>query len=158
MSGWVRNQRWRPGTGSRYELTYISACMRDGNEIPTATPMCFRSCNMTALVQILSYVRVSGISKMAAYNRKPAGLFEDLTLFISSFLLHYLELCRRYFCTINDYLILSYLILSYLTSQLQVQKSKQVNDILKYLRFFTRPIHVTNISDWWLSQRAVLSP
>jgi len=35
LSGWVRNQRWRPLTGSGYEITYISACVRVSNEIPT---------------------------------------------------------------------------------------------------------------------------
>jgi len=44
--------------------------MRDSNTIATAIPMFLRSSNMTALVRILSYVWVSGISKMVAYNRK----------------------------------------------------------------------------------------
>jgi len=39
---WVRNQRWRPVIGSGYEITYISACMHDCNEILTAIPVCFR--------------------------------------------------------------------------------------------------------------------
>jgi len=69
LSGWVRNQRWRPGTGSAYEIM-CSAAMQDDNTIPTAILMFLRSSNMTALiVRILSYVRVSGISKMAACNR-----------------------------------------------------------------------------------------
>jgi len=38
-SGWVRNLRWQPATGSRYLMTYISACIHDGNEIPTVIPM-----------------------------------------------------------------------------------------------------------------------
>jgi len=33
--GWVRNQRWPLITGSAYEITYISACTQDCNEIPT---------------------------------------------------------------------------------------------------------------------------
>jgi len=45
-------------------------CIHDSNEIPTAIPILSRSCIMTALVQILSYVRVSSISKIVAYNRK----------------------------------------------------------------------------------------
>jgi len=39
MSGYVVNQRLRPLTGSRYEITSISA--RDSNEISTATPTCY---------------------------------------------------------------------------------------------------------------------
>jgi len=63
------NYRWRPGTGSAYEIT-CSAAMRNSNKITTAMPKFFRSSNMTALARILSYVRVSGISKMAGCNRK----------------------------------------------------------------------------------------
>jgi len=48
----------------------MSACAHDSNKFPTAIPMFLRSSNMTALVQRLSYVRVIGISKMAAFNRK----------------------------------------------------------------------------------------
>jgi len=44
--------------------------MRDSNEISTAIPMFLRLSNMTALVQTLSYVRMSVISEMAACNRK----------------------------------------------------------------------------------------
>jgi len=51
LSGWVRNQRWQPVTGpvtgSGYEITYISDCMRDNNEIPTAIPMFSISSNTT---------------------------------------------------------------------------------------------------------------
>jgi len=59
----------------------VSACIHDTNEIPTATPTLSRSCIMTALVRILSYVRVSSISKMAAYNwisafRLQAAIFD----------------------------------------------------------------------------------
>jgi len=43
--------------------------MQDSKKIPTAIPVFFRSSNMTALVRILSYVRVSGISKMTACNQ-----------------------------------------------------------------------------------------
>jgi len=38
MSEYVVYQRWRPLTGSRYEITYISARIHDSNEISTATP------------------------------------------------------------------------------------------------------------------------
>jgi len=31
--GWVRNQKWQPGTGSRYEITYVLARIHDGNTI-----------------------------------------------------------------------------------------------------------------------------
>jgi len=69
VSGWIRNQRWRPGIGSAYEIT-CSAAMRDSYKIPTAIPMFLRSSNMTALVRILSYIWVSGILKMASCSRK----------------------------------------------------------------------------------------
>jgi len=49
LPGWVVYQRWRPATGSGYRITYISACMHDSNEIPTAIPMFKRSSNMTGL-------------------------------------------------------------------------------------------------------------
>jgi len=70
VSGRVRNRRWRPVTGRAHKTTCISACTHDGIQNPTATPMLSRSRIMTALVRILSYVRVSGISKKTAYNRK----------------------------------------------------------------------------------------
>jgi len=73
----VRNQRWPPGTGSRYEITCSSACVRDSNEIPTATPMFSKASNVTALVQILSYFRVNGISK--ACNRKLILIYHKFT-------------------------------------------------------------------------------
>jgi len=41
FSGCVRNQRWRPGTGSANEIT-CSATMRDGNKILTAIPNVFK--------------------------------------------------------------------------------------------------------------------
>jgi len=92
LSGWVRNQRWRPGTESAYEIT-CSAAMLDSNQIPTAIPMFLRSIDWcfkgtsTQKGQFVPtagegnrqhdctcantvHVRVSGISKMAAYNRK----------------------------------------------------------------------------------------
>jgi len=37
-SGWVASQRWPPLAESRYAKAYISAFIRDNNEIPTATP------------------------------------------------------------------------------------------------------------------------
>jgi len=49
---------------------YISACIHDSNKIPTSRLMLSRSGIMTELVRILSNVRVSGMSKMAAYIRK----------------------------------------------------------------------------------------
>jgi len=36
MSEYVVYQRWRPLTGSRYEITYISAHIHDSNEVSTA--------------------------------------------------------------------------------------------------------------------------
>jgi len=72
VSGWVRNQRWRPVTGSEYGITFISACIHDSNEIPRAILMFSKSgitTATTALVRILSYVSVNGISKMADNNR-----------------------------------------------------------------------------------------
>jgi len=65
-----KSKKLPPGTRSRSEITYISAGTNDNNKIPTALPMVLRLSNMTALVRILSYVRVSGISKMAVCNRK----------------------------------------------------------------------------------------
>jgi len=38
LARWVRNQRWRPVNGSGYEITYISACMRDSNNIAFPVP------------------------------------------------------------------------------------------------------------------------
>jgi len=46
--GWVINQRWRPVSGSGYDIAYISACMRNSNVISTAIPMC--SVSTTRLV------------------------------------------------------------------------------------------------------------
>jgi len=45
MSGYVVSQRWRPLTGSRYEITYISARTDDNNEISTANPTFSRFSN-----------------------------------------------------------------------------------------------------------------
>jgi len=53
---------------SSYQIR-CSAAKRNSNNIPSAIPMFLRSSNMTALVRILSYVMMSGISKMAACNR-----------------------------------------------------------------------------------------
>jgi len=39
LSSWVRIQRWRLVTRCGYEITHISACMHDSNEIPTAIPI-----------------------------------------------------------------------------------------------------------------------
>ena len=39
--GLVGNQRWRPLTGSRYDITYTSACIHHSNETPTVMPMFF---------------------------------------------------------------------------------------------------------------------
>jgi len=69
LLGWVRNQRCRPGTGSAYEIT-CSLAMRGSIKIPTVIARFLRSSNMTALVRILSYVRVISILKMAACNQK----------------------------------------------------------------------------------------
>jgi len=70
MSGYVANQRWRPLTGSRYEITYISTSTHDSNEISTATPTFPRSSNSVKLVPILPDVNGSLKSKMAAVKQK----------------------------------------------------------------------------------------
>jgi len=57
-SGWVIYQRWPPVTGSAYEIAYISACMRDSNEIPTDIPLFLASSIITGLIRILFHVRV----------------------------------------------------------------------------------------------------
>jgi len=66
MSGNVVNQRWRPLTGSRYEITYISARTDDSNEISTATPTFLRFSNSVELFSILPDVNGSRKSKAAA--------------------------------------------------------------------------------------------
>ena len=53
MSGYVGNQRWRPITGSRNDITQIWASMHDRNEIPTAISMFSGSGNKTRLLQRL---------------------------------------------------------------------------------------------------------
>jgi len=53
MSEYVVYQRWRPLTGCRYEITYISARIHDSNEISTSTPTFSRSSNSMELVSIL---------------------------------------------------------------------------------------------------------
>ena len=50
---------------NRNDITYISASIRDGNEISTAIPMFSGSGNTKILVGILSDVRVCPKSKMA---------------------------------------------------------------------------------------------
>jgi hypothetical protein len=45
MSARTKNQRWPPSTGSTYVTSYISACIWDSNEIPTATPTFSGSAN-----------------------------------------------------------------------------------------------------------------
>jgi len=64
------NQRRLPLTGSRYEITYISASIHDSNEIPTAIPMFLRSGDTNKLLRRLSDVRIREKSKMALINRK----------------------------------------------------------------------------------------
>jgi len=46
---------------------------------------------MTALVRILSSVTISGISKMAAYNRKCVRNNVNLSLYTSSIMMHDLK-------------------------------------------------------------------
>ena len=53
MSGYVENQRWWSKTGSRYDITHISACIHDRNEIPTAIPMFSGSGYTIKLLRIL---------------------------------------------------------------------------------------------------------
>ena len=38
-SRYIENRRWRLLTGSRNDITYISACTHDSNETPTTIPM-----------------------------------------------------------------------------------------------------------------------
>jgi len=78
-------------TGSGYEITYISVCIHDSNEIPTTIPMLSRSSIMMALVRILSYVMVSGISKIAAYNRKCLRNNVYLSFYTSAVMIHDLK-------------------------------------------------------------------
>jgi len=54
----IGNQRWRPVAGSEYNITYVSACKHDGNEIPTAMTMRSESGNITRQMRILSDVRM----------------------------------------------------------------------------------------------------
>ena len=58
-----RNQRWQPVTVSRYDITHISACMHDSNEIPTAIPMFSGSDNETRQLW-----RLPDVLKMAHTN------------------------------------------------------------------------------------------
>jgi len=73
MSWRVENQIWRPLTGSRLEIMYISAHIHDSNEIPTATPLFPGSGNTDRLLGILYYVWACRKSKMAAINWKWIG-------------------------------------------------------------------------------------
>ena len=68
ICGFVRNQRWRPVTGSRYQITLISARIQNGNDIQTALFTVSESSNTSGLVRMLSDVNVSLESKMAAIN------------------------------------------------------------------------------------------
>jgi len=58
-SGSVRNLRWRPVAGSGHKITFISAYMRDSNEIPTAIPMFSMSSNTNGLIWTMPCVGVS---------------------------------------------------------------------------------------------------
>jgi len=60
VSGWVKNQRWRPVTGSGYGITYISACTHDSNKILTNILMFLTSSITTGLILILVHFRVCG--------------------------------------------------------------------------------------------------
>ena len=55
---WRRNSKWRPLTGSRFEIRYISARIHDSNEIPTAMHMFSGPGNTERLLRILSKVWV----------------------------------------------------------------------------------------------------
>jgi len=66
MSEYVVNQRCRLLTGSRYEITYISARTPDSKDISTSNPTFSRSNNSVELVLILPDVSGSRKSKMAA--------------------------------------------------------------------------------------------
>jgi len=67
MSNWyVVSQRWRPLTGGRYEITYISARTDDSNGISTATSTFSSFSNHVKLVPILPDVNGSRKSKVTA--------------------------------------------------------------------------------------------
>ena len=70
MLVYVVYQRWRLLTGSRNDITYISASKHDSNEIPEAILMFLGSKNTERQVGILSDVWVFRQSKMAAINRE----------------------------------------------------------------------------------------
>jgi len=82
MCEYVVYQRWRPLTGSRYEITHITARIHDSNKISTATPTFSRSSNYMELVSILPDVNGSRKSKMAAV--KPEVLVSQLVDLIES--------------------------------------------------------------------------
>ena len=63
--GFVRNQRWRPLTGSRNDITHISACMHYHNESPTTISMFSGSGNKTRLLRRLPDALICKESKMA---------------------------------------------------------------------------------------------
>jgi len=67
------NKRWRRGTGSRYEITYIPVCTHDSNKISTAIPMFSMSSNTTGLIWTLPFVGWVRNQTMAAGNRKWIG-------------------------------------------------------------------------------------
>ena len=64
----VVNQRWRHVTGSRNDIMYISACIHDKNEIPTAIPLFSGLGNMEELRRTLSDRKVNEKSKMTNIN------------------------------------------------------------------------------------------
>ena len=66
MSGYIENRRWRWMTGSRNNITYISASIHDSNEIPTVIPMFSGSGYAIRQLQRLPDVRICEKSKMAA--------------------------------------------------------------------------------------------
>jgi len=70
MSGYVVTQRWRPLTGSRYEIKFISARTDDSNEISTATSTFSRFSNSGELVPILPDEMEVGNPRWPPLNRK----------------------------------------------------------------------------------------
>ena len=70
LSGHVGNQRWRPLTGSRKDITHISAYIHGSNKLLTAIPMFSGSGYTTRLLRRLSDVWISCELKMASVNRK----------------------------------------------------------------------------------------
>ena len=64
--GFVMNQTWQPLTGSRYDITYISACIHNCNEILTTIPLFSGPGYMTRLLRKLSDCEL----KIAAVNMR----------------------------------------------------------------------------------------